>query len=278
MKEEPFFLVNEFLENEKKELENIVNRLESKNFKHEERAIFLKNFTNEIFKAYKNKRTRFVKENEEDKKKLEILKLKKQKELLLLQLKQLESLDNLKEEEKVKKDLILSKLTNKALVTSSFTGTNYKINEPELNEIKKDCKEIIDDKEKLNDLIKENAKNNKINFNEEYFDKIRYYLIRDIKKFGKISPLLEDKNIKEITCNGPDMSININYQDKKDIPTNIILDSDNEINEIVIKFAELADQKINTENPFLNFRFNNLEIQATINNKFLKPKFIIVKK
>ena len=53
MKDEPFFLVNEFLEREQKELQDILNIIKVENYRKNQKAVFLRNFTNEAFKAYK---------------------------------------------------------------------------------------------------------------------------------------------------------------------------------------------------------------------------------
>ena len=72
MKEEPFFLVNEFLEKEKKELENIIDVVNTGTTKHLERAAFLKNFTSLLFQA-SSKHNRVKKESENQKLKIELL-------------------------------------------------------------------------------------------------------------------------------------------------------------------------------------------------------------
>ncbi len=284
MDEEPFFIVNEFLEKERVELQEVLDSLKGPKFDHYERSVFIRQFTNEMFRAYKNQIYRINKVAAEERNRLARLKLQKQKELLLEQLKSVEELKKYTEEgDKAKKDIVLSKVTNKTLVSSKFFDNKYQVIEPLLNvndvkllnEIK--SKVNLDDNEGLKKLIESSCKVYNINFTDDYFDKIRYYLVRDLKKYGKVSPLLEDKNVKEVICNGTKQPLLVTYEGNSNVPTNVNLDSDTDINNLIKYFAQISKVEIKPDNPFLNFKFNNFEIQATLGNDFLKPKFVIVR-
>ena len=284
MELEPFFLINEFLEEEKKELENLIDVTKGPKIKNQERSVFIKNFTNDMFKAYRNQRARFLRNEKEESNRKQLLELIKRKEMLLDKIKVAEKIENVKKnEEKAKKNIVVSKVTKKPLVTSSFFGNNYKVNEPLLNDIDlkilQSLKESKINDENLTNYIKDMASRLNINCDDEYIDKIRYYFIRDVKKFSLVSPLLEDNNIKEIVCNGENRNVIVTYQDKQEIPTNIIFKTDNEINNMIKLLIAKSGQKINNENPFFNFNIGNeFEVQVTLGNEFLKPKFIIIRK
>ena len=287
MKEEPFFLVNEFLEKEKKEIEQVLDIINVKNFRRNERAVFLRNITNELFKSYRKTKKIRVKEQELDKIRKKELLLKKKSELM----KKLKDIENKKPELNVetkteKKNVILSKETGKALVNTQFNGTLYLVKEPELNlqdhyllnEFERMSKAInIDDKQKLLETIKILCDKYKIVYTDEYFDKIRYYIIRDLKKYGKISALVEDKDIKEVICSGFNKPITVTYNDKQDIPTNIQFSTEDELNEFILKIAKRLNQQVSVENPFLNMTLDKINIQATCGSEFVKPKFLISK-
>ncbi len=91
MIQEPFFIVNEFLEVEKKEIQEIINYLDVKDNKSINRAIFLRNFSNFMFNAYRKQKT-LIKDIELNKYQEKISLIKRKKELL-------EKLKNIKEKE-----------------------------------------------------------------------------------------------------------------------------------------------------------------------------------
>lgn len=286
MKEEPFFLVNEFLEKEKKEIQSVLEIIQVKNYRKNQRAIFLRNLTNELFKAHKkNKSLNLIDNNEREKIKKEKESLLKKREDLLNKLKYLqEQKTEVKQENINVKDLILSKETGKTLVKTEFDEINYKVIEPvlSLNDMNlldelKTRADNIDNKEEFVKQIMILCSKYNIGYNEEYYDKIRYYLIRDLKKYGKVSPLIEDKEVKEIVCAGINKLITINYKDKEEVQTNLMFNTAEELNGFINQLAKMGEKKVSEESPFLDLEIDNLKIQATLGSEFFKSKFIISK-
>ncbi len=283
MKEEPFFLVNEFLEKERDQIELILDSLSVKNQRRNDKAIFLRNFTNEMFVAYRRTKKVKVAEHKEELDKTKQLLLKKKTELIN-KLKQLQEKPVVQEAEN--KEIILSKETGKTLVGTEFNGVTYNVKEPEislqdqylLNEVENTAKSInLEDRQKLIDLVKISCVKYNLSYSDEYFDKIRYYVVRDLKKYGKISPLIEDKDVKEIICDGFGKPINITYKDKQDIPTSVQFDTEDELNEFISSLAKKTNQQVSIENPFLNTSLEGLNIQASFGSEFVKAKFLISK-
>ena len=286
MKEEQFFLVNNFLEKERKELENIIEVVQGKNAKKIEKAVFIRNFTNELFKAYRKTKKSKIEIKTETLKEKEDLLRKKQEILNKLQ----ELQQNLQTPQVIKpqesKDIILSKETGKALVRTEFDGTHYSIFEPELTksdislleEVKRSLNKVnLEDKQKLIILIKNLCAKYAIDYSDDYYDKIRYYVVRDVKKFWKLSPLIEDQDVSEIVCNGINKPITVRYKEKEDLATNIIFTSEDELNKFLQVILKKANQKVSVENPFLNITLGNINLQGTIGSEFVKAKFVITK-
>ncbi len=285
MKDEPFFLVNAFLEKGRKELEHVLEVVEGKNQKYSDRTVFIRNFTNEMFKAHKiTKRPKIEEEKKSISKEKESLLKKKQELIKKLQELQIKKPVEIQHPELTEgKSIILSKETGKALVKTEFNGTKYTVIEPELNEndillLKELSRAIIDldNKQKLVGKLKELCNKFSVKYTEEYYDKIRYYAVRDVKKYGKISPLIEDSDVREIVCSNAGTPIIISYKGKEDILTNITLTLD-ELNNFLQVIAKKANQKTSVENPFLNITIDKLNIQGTISSEFVKPKFVITK-
>lgn len=367
---EPQFFVNDFLVESQKEIEDVLKTLKTTEPKYQDRAYFMKKFTNLMFRSYiKNKNS--WKEEEHNKIKheteLELLEIEREKiaiEHLLeeteekkkekmmkkeelkkeLERKREEILKKLhpelqrtpiqKPEEKkavfeempmplphnlkgntpkpihdehealapsaiseeheegaplniIRKDLVVSSETKKVLAYSEFDSNEYKIIEPELNE--KDSVLIqnikakldtakIEDRNYLYPLIQNEAKAYQTEFNDDCYDKIRYYLLRDIKDMGIISPLLKDPNISEIVCDSPNTPLHIVYDGKHDILTNIQFANDEELNNYIISLAKKTNQLVNNENPFLIGETEKYSIQATLGTPNTKPRLVIEKK
>lgn len=275
MKEEPFFIINDFLDRERRELENVINIVQGSNTKVLERSAFLRNFTNLMFNAHRKSKVSFQPGKEEFKSEL----LERRRELLKRLGDYQDKPQPKTESPKLTKELILSKETKKPLVRTEFDETGYKVAEPELTEQDKGLINELKskfDETKLKSQLEPLTKKYNVLYSEEYYDKIRYYLIRDTKRFGKVSPLIEDKEIKEIVCPGPEKQILVTYKDKHDIPTNIILSAE-ELNNFIKVMAAKTKQEPTQEKPFLNTALENLTINANIGTEFIKPKFVIVK-
>lgn len=282
MKEEPFFIINEFLEKERSELAKILETVRSSDSNHYNKSVFLRNFSNLMLQAYRKEKSKARSLDESINKRIEKSVLERKRQLLLAKLKEIEE----KEKNTRNEDIILSKESGKTLVASSFDGTKYVVKEPDINEYTKILAtlkslpiNVIENDQQLKVAVKKEFENNKLGFNEEVYDKVRYYIIRDTKKYGVISPLIEDKNVKEIVCDGSGKNIHINYEGATDIITNIVIDTDNELNNFISFLAKKLNQQVTKENPFLSGRLEDgLELQATYGTDFIKPKFVITRK
>ncbi len=285
MEKEPFFLLNEFIEKGRSDLNKVIQTIENKNPKLTEKSVFLRNFTNEMFKAHRRiKLTRSIeKKNLLDSEKLLLLKRKQE---LLAKLHHISKQSETIQKPLEIKNVVLSRESGKTLVKTEFTGKEYKIQEPELSgedkqllvKLKKTIKfNDVENKSELIENIQKLCNELNLKYSDDYYDKIRYYIIRDVKKFGRISPLLEDKDVKEIICNGPNSKIIITYKDEQDILTNFSFENEDELNNFILNIANNTKQKISIENPFLNTTIDKFNIQATIGSEFLKPKFVLTK-
>lgn len=287
MKEEKFFLVNEFLVKERKELENIIDLVNAGTTKHLERAAFLRNFTNLMFHAHRNSRINHMKKEGQEKQKLKEELFKRKVELL----KKLEEHKRMQEKKPAFavpaklseiKDLIISKETGRPFVTTEFSDGVYTVNEPRLKpEYTKILAELkksnIEEKEQLRNKIKELCAKNRTQYSDKDYDLLRYYLIRDKKKFGRITPMIEDPGITEIVCRGPNKFLTVNFKGKEDTATNIVFDSSDQIDTFLKNIAAKAGEQISPEKPFLNAVVGSMGVNGNISTQFLKPRFVIIK-
>jgi hypothetical protein len=278
--EEPEFLVNDFLVDAQDELQEVLKEVKKRPKKWEHQAVFLKNFTNELFKASVMKKV----ENKETKQKLKV-DLKKQLEEKKKQL--MEKIKHLEFEKEVplprktegdKKDLIISKLSNKVVAFRTL-GDIYTVNEPTL--VPEEMNFVLELKNSLSkpEYVDDELIKSKIEAKfPESIDNIRYYLMRDNVAFGKVSPFLEDEGVVNIVCEGPNAALLVDIKNKHGIKTNVMYLEDG-LNRQIHILARAAGKELSTASPFLDGDLNDkFSVQGNIGSEFSKPRFIIKRK
>ena len=103
-------------------------------------------------------------------------------------------------------------------------------------------------KKKIVDIIKRY----RISLNESQFEKIMYYLTRDLIGFGKIQPFTLDPNIEDISCDGIGIPIYVWHRKYESISTNVSFDTPEELDSFIIKLAQRANRHISIANPLLD--------------------------
>ena len=86
---------------------------------------------------------------------------------------------------------------------------------------------------------------------KESENKFIYYLKRDFLGYGKIDLLMMDENIEDISCNGVRTPIYVWHRQYESIPTNIIYDTENELDKTVIRLAYRSGRQISISNPIM---------------------------
>lgn len=133
---------------------------------------------------------------------------------------------------------------------------------------------VLEDTNYLNSLIKESCKELKIKYSDDYIRKIKYYLVKNIKGYGKIDPLIRDSRVSSIICNSYN-DLNVIFQGKQ-IPTSIKFDSNEELNNFIITLGDKLNKKLSDDNPTLDIKTPNLEVHA-LYNPITTSKFTIKK-
>ncbi len=82
------------------------------------------------------------------------------------------------------------------------------------------------------------------------FYSLLYYLIRDFQGYGKIDPLLNDRHIEDISCDGYDLPIFVYHDDYTDIETNIAFAEDS-LDNYVIRLAQQSGRHISVGDPIV---------------------------
>ena len=103
----------------------------------------------------------------------------------------------------------------------------------------------------LQETINKIIKRYRWKISESSLDKIMYYIIRDKIGYGKVDPLMKDKNVEDISCNGPRQPIYVWHRFYESIPTNIIFEDEEELDNYIIRLAYKAGRHVSISTPII---------------------------
>jgi len=78
-----------------------------------------------------------------------------------------------------------------------------------------------------------------------------YYLDRNLQGYGPIDPLMHDRFIEDISCNGADSPVYIYHNEFGSMPTSLHFTAA-EINRYVLKLSQKADKQVSIASPLLD--------------------------
>jgi flagellar protein FlaI len=84
------------------------------------------------------------------------------------------------------------------------------------------------------------------------WSKIEYYVERDLVGFGVLDPIFRDRYVEDISCNGVGRPIYVWHRKYESLPTNIIFNSEEELDGYVLKLAHMAGKHISVAYPILD--------------------------
>jgi len=82
--------------------------------------------------------------------------------------------------------------------------------------------------------------------------KITYFAIRDFIYLGKIEPLMRDHMVEEISCDGTNIPLYIWHREYESIPTNILFETDKELNNFARKVSYVSGKHVSMANPIVD--------------------------
>ena len=178
------------------------------------------------------------------------------------------------------KDLITDKITNKVLATANISD-RYIVNEPGLDstdinvltKLKKKAR--IKNMEKGWKLIQKYGK--KYNIQQGHDTLIKYYLVNDFFGLGRIEPLLQDKDIKSISSEGPGKNVKVEINEKT-LDTNIKFLNNYELLNFVQGVANRLKLKLDKKHTTTTGTFRDFQFTLSIGEDQNTPSFVAVKK
>ena len=162
-----------------------------------------------------------------------------------------------------------------AIVEDEKNEIKYSLLEPTLTE--SDKKSLTELKNILWDELSINIKNLKdqsaeeflkykvletavkynINVDSKTLGKYQYYIIRDFLGFGKIDGIMRDENIEDVSCDGVNSPVFVWHRKYESIPSNLVFDTSQELENFVFKLAYLCGRHISIAQPILDGTLND---------------------
>ncbi|MEM1516392.1 MAG: type II/IV secretion system ATPase subunit [Thermofilum sp.] len=87
---------------------------------------------------------------------------------------------------------------------------------------------------------------------EESWNKVLYYIERDLIGYGPIEILMRDYKLEDISCDGVDRAIHVWHRDYESIPTNIVFTSRDYLREFIVKITHMAGKHISAAFPIVD--------------------------
>lgn len=106
-----------------------------------------------------------------------------------------------------------------------------------------------------------------ISLSEEQREVIRYYAYRDFAGLGRLQPLMNDREVEDISCDGLGIPIYVYHRNPRygSIKTNIQWDDNEELDSFVMKLAQRCGRSISVSEPLLDGALpDGSRVQATL--------------
>jgi len=117
---------------------------------------------------------------------------------------------------------------------------------------------------KVNNVIQDYS----IHLNNESKTKILYYLNRDFLSYGKIDVLMRDSMIEDISCDGAGIPLYLYHRNYESIKTNIVFETEGELDSFVIKLAQKCGRHISIAKPLMDATMpDGSRIQASLSKE-----------
>lgn len=87
---------------------------------------------------------------------------------------------------------------------------------------------------------------------EESWEKVIYYIERDLLGYGPIDVMMRDYRLEDISCDGVNRAIHVWHRDYESIPTNVIFIDKEYLREFIIKLAHMAGKHISAAFPIVD--------------------------
>jgi flagellar protein FlaI len=120
----------------------------------------------------------------------------------------------------------------------------------------------------LEKLLDETIQDYTLELNQLQKQKMLYFLKKNLLGFAKLEPLMQDKNIEDISCDGSEVALFIYHRDHGSIQSNIRFDDEEELSGFVIKLAQKCGKHISIAKPMIDATMpDGSRIQMTLSTE-----------
>ncbi len=161
----------------------------------------------------------------------------------------------------------------------------YRVNEPELSDRNEEILRSIEDRlkervdvdfgemkrdearEYLRRRIDDVLATHQFNLDDETRGIIQYYAYRNFIGLGKIEPLMNDKYIEDISCDGVDIPVYAYHRnpDIASVETNVVFEDDENLDAFVRKLAQRCGRSVSMAEPLVDGSLpDGSRVQATL--------------
>jgi len=115
--------------------------------------------------------------------------------------------------------------------------------------------------------VREILKSHKFGLTEEDKRIIEYYAYRNFVGLDKVEPLMKDKNIEDLSCDGVGVPLYAYHRDPQigSVKTNVVFNSDEKLDAFVRKLAQRCGRSISMAEPLLDGSLpDGSRVQATL--------------
>jgi len=106
-----------------------------------------------------------------------------------------------------------------------------------------------------------------ISLSNKQRDIIRYYAYRDFAGLGKLQPLMNDKEVEDISCDGTEIPVYVYHRNPRfgSVKTNITWQENEELDSFVMKLSQRCGRSISVSSPLLDGALpDGSRVQATL--------------
>jgi len=130
-----------------------------------------------------------------------------------------------------------------------------------LNELEDALRDVLEEKvieegKLKEEILKENVdlliRDMKLDLDSKSYYKILYYIVRDFIYYERITPLMLDKMLEDISCNGYNLPIYVFHRNYTNLETNIVFEEPDELDSFVITLAQRSGKHISIAEPIVD--------------------------
>ncbi len=185
---------------------------------------------------------------------------------------------------------ILKDTNGVAIVRNSLgmsgEGVVYNISEPSVDAnalgfakdlIAKDVRkkpQYLDDDRYMKKNIEKALKKAKLNYSDDYADRLKYFLRRDLVGFGKVDAFLQDPNVRSVVCGGVDKPVRVLFNNGLEVKSDVVFSNAAELDSFV-KYLSTKFPCNPVSGPNFEGIFNNWKIEGILGFGNISSKFVI---